>query len=761
MNVRAHIVARHVSVARHASVARHTRVARYAILIGVALLYLCSTVSPVTSQTPTGISGLDIVLVIDESGSMWEGNDPQIKGDDGQVTNPGWRIVGANLLAEWLGVDQSGAQHQLSVIMFGTDAKIVWPLQPIQDTSAQEGFHQALSDAHTYLGATDILEVLRLAKGELDKGRTDPNVKRIVIFLSDGKCEPKPVTTRAETEQCNQDIRELVQREFVQAGYPIFTIALTSDAFKQDPDNTIYKNVWQEMAVVTSGEYFEPVKAERELLDAYVSILQRLFGLAIQNPPPPVDAPTELTFDVPDNLLQVAFAIIKYQLGIQTIITRPDGTVVQPGDSGVQYFGSPLTDSYGISRPTPGKWTVKLTGRGKVSVINIPYPKTRYLVERLSPAAAHPQGKPMDISVRVLDVDQQPKSLQELSVAVGLPDGTSVPLPLNPAGASSVGSYAGVLEDTHQLGTYVLNFDGKQDNTSLSDQQTIKVVAAPWIKIVEPVLGNPYPGDVPLLVQAQLMYNTAPLTDLNSKDQFEVIARLVRPDGQVVDTQFLRLQSGGIFSGSLNASGDGDYIVRTQLSYLSESGEQFQDVSELAVSVSGLAPTAVPPTAVPTPSPPPEPAKPLNPAVIAGIAGGLVVLALLGLVIVWWRSKPALVGSLEVEGVPYALRGKRSITLGADPHNRILVQGQGVLPRHAELRPVGSGRNAQVIIRSLDRNNPVLVNGLEVPSHTLQDEDKITVGDQTLTYSGPERFDELSSTLADGDKAGGSGDWKF
>jgi hypothetical protein len=43
----------------------------------------------------------------------------------------------------------------------------------------------------------------------------------------------------------------------------------------------------------------------------------------------------------------------------------------------------------------------------------------------------------------------------------------------------------------------------------------------------------------------------------------------------------------------------------------------------------------------------------------------------------------------------------------------------------------------------------------------LQDDDKITIGDQTLIYSGPTRFDDLASTLADGDKAGESGDWKF
>ena len=58
-----------------------------------------------------GVTNLDIVLVIDESGSMWERNDPQIFNPDGTVKNPGWRIVAANLLAQWLATDPVSYTH--------------------------------------------------------------------------------------------------------------------------------------------------------------------------------------------------------------------------------------------------------------------------------------------------------------------------------------------------------------------------------------------------------------------------------------------------------------------------------------------------------------------------------------------------------------------------------------------------------------------------------------------------------------------------
>ncbi len=711
-------------------------------------------IAPAAAQTAVqGVTNLDIVLVIDESGSMWERNDPQIFNADGTVKNPGWRIVAANLLAQWLATDQSGAQHQLSVIMFGTDAKVIFPLQEIHSRESQAAYQKALKDNHDYLGATDIVEAMRLARTELDKARTGDDVKRAVVFLSDGVCEPKPVTSTAERRQCERDLRELVQRDFAAAQLPIFTIALTSDAFKQDPSNTVYKNVWQEMAATTGGDYYEPVQAERELLEAFVGILQRLFGLPIQAPPPPVDAPTELAFEVAPDLLQIGFTTIKYEPGIEMTVIRPDGTVVEITDPGVQYSSSALTESYSISRPPAGTWTVRLSGRGKVILVTVPFSKNKFIIERQRPAPTHPQGKPMDISVRVLDVDQIARAAQQLTVQITLPDGTSTSAALIASGQS----YIARLDNTTQAGVYTLRFAGSVANADgsvfeISDQQSIQVAALPWLQIVTPQAGLNYPNNLPVPVQTQLMLGAQPLTQPNPDDQFEVVARLRRDNGQTIDTQFLRPASGGIFSGTVVAGADGNYVVRAELDYRAASGEIFKDATEAPVSVSGV---FVPIT--PTPVPPPAPPEPPSPLWIGGMVGLLLLAGIVAMLVMWQRSKPDLVGSIEVAGVPYALRGKRPVTVGADPKSRILIQGIGVLPRHAELRPMGSPKRPRVVIRSLDPNHPVLVNGMEVPSQTLENGDVVKVGDQTFTYFGPEQFDDLASLTADG-SAGG---WNF
>ena len=523
---------------------------------------------------------LDVVLIIDQSGSMWERNDPRLLARDGSVKNPGWRIAAANLLAEWLATDQSGARHQLSVIMFGTGARVVFPLQDIQSEQSLAAFQAALAENHRNLGATNIPDALRLAKGELNAGRPAPAARKAVILLSDGVCEPKPETSAQERQVCEQDIRELIQRDFGQAGdLPIYTIALTAEAFRQSRANSLYKNLWQEIAFTTQGDYYEPAQAEQELLASVVSILQRLFELPIQDMPPPSDVPAELTVELPAHLEQVVFTAVKYDPGIGMTVTRPDGTPVEPGVPGTRHAKSSLTESYGVSQPHDGLWTVKLSGRGKAVLIAVPYAGFRPAIDHARPGAVHPQGKPMRVEVRVIGAGQAAQAPDEFEAVVALPDGTNIPLALEASG----GRYTGVLEDTSQLGTYLLRYSGRVGERAFSDQHSVQVLAAPWLQVIASQAGRNELSRPEVQVQAQVMLGELPMERLDPEDRVEVIARLTALDGRTVDTQFLRPAANGLYSGTLLAAGDGDYIVRALLSYAPASGERFEDSAEAAV----------------------------------------------------------------------------------------------------------------------------------------------------------------------------------
>jgi hypothetical protein len=508
------------------------------------------------------------------------------------------------MLAEWLATDQSGAQHQVSVIMFGTNAKLVFPLHEVLSAEAQAAYKKALTDNNQPMGGTNIIEALKLAKAELDKGRSGPNDKKALIFLSDGVCEPINNTTDAQRQQCEQDIRQLVQSEFgAGKSGPIFTIALTSDAFKQDPNNHIFKNLWQEISVTTGGDYYEPAEAGSALLDSFVKILQQLFGLPIQSPPPAVDSPTVMTVTLPNDLLQAGFTLIKYGQGISMTLTRPDGVTLDPSSPGTRHSMSEWTESYNISSPPGGIWVAHIGGSGKVILLSVPFTQNRFSVDLTQPAAAHPQGKPMAMEVRVLDTNRVSQTVQSMQVEVRLPGGTTTTLPMLASG----NVYTALMSNTEELGTYVLHFTGAVKENTFSAQQSVRVVTAPWFKFVEPQVGGIYTANLAIPVRVQVMLDTAPLAALNPGDQFETSVRLLTTDGQIPDMQFLHPSGGGVYSGTLTAGSAGAYLSQAQLRYTSATGERFEDSAQVAFDVTGKTQAVV----QPSPTAPPVYATPL------------------------------------------------------------------------------------------------------------------------------------------------------
>ena len=565
------------------------------------VLAVVTATGSASAETLPGVTNLDVVLILDQSGSMAY-NDPPVLAPDGSVRSPGWRFVSASLLADWLGIDHTGGRHQMSVVMFGTDAKVIFPLQEIHSVNARATLKKVLAENNRSYGTTDILKALRVARAELDKGRSDANVKRVVIFLSDGQCQPTEPPNISETIDCNRQVRALVHREFADGTRPIFTIALTSDATKGGPDNTIYKNLWQEIATTTGGDYYEPVKAGQELMDAMVQIQQRLFGLPAQRPSPPVDAPKSVSFDVPANLAQVSFSVIKFDPAITVTLTRPDHKLATSNDTGIDYSRSDFTESYNALKPDAGQWTVDLTGRGQASVVMVPFINAVTVVDRLTPLAAHPQGKPMSIRVRVLDGNQKPTQLPDLTVALRQPDDVESRVRLQPDGTA----YTGLFSNTGQIGTYQLGFSTLQGSQQLASQQ-VRVVAAPWIMLSGQDRDRFTQGNQPAIVRALVMSNKLPIGELKQGERLEVLMRLANASGQVVDSQVARAEPGGVFTATLTHTGNGRYSAQAQLSYVSPAGETFSDVAEMPFVVNGVAEFV--PAATATAQPAPVPVK--------------------------------------------------------------------------------------------------------------------------------------------------------
>ena len=703
----------------------------------------------VLASTPSSVPNLDIVLVMDESWPMWAKSDPP------NDLNQGWRVVMAKLFADILGIDQSNASHRLSVILYGNDAILGQPFTDVQDTFDRSNFKENLDSIHATTHwdknyyYTNIPAALSLAYNELDTNGRE-NAQKVIIILSDGTCELPSATDQA---QCNQKMRQIV-KDHSNNQYPIYTIAFTSKA-PSAGDSTIYANLWQEIAAQTGGEYYQPNKADSDLLAVYYQIVHSLINLPAQSPSTQAIAPSKQPFTVPPNQMQIVFTIVKNNNKMTESIIRPNGIPVKTTDPDVKASSSSLTDSCSIKNPDPGTWYVELNGNGQATIQFITFPLESLRVIHQTPSGiVFPAGKPMDISVQIVNAMGDLQTIPGLTVNITFPDGTATTLPLTKSNSIT---YSALLENTTQTGHYALHFMAN----GVDDLQNIEVINALWIKIIEPVPGMEYPVNNPLRVRAQMMMglNPATMADLNNKS-ISVLAQLLDLDKKSIDMLQLNAEGNGIFSKDMNIAVQGNYELIVTMDLTNPSGEEFKDIATTSVKAGNIpvaTPTGIPPTIISTSTVIPShvsssPNLPSFIAFLGWISGFLILIGLGGYGLLWF-NKPSLIGTLDAGGMqaPIPLSGKGSVFFGSDPHCAIIIQGEGILPKHAELHPVGKRNNPKVEIRSINSSKPIIINGIETLSQTLRNEDKIRIGNSDYTYNGPpepEDF-ELDSTSAD------------
>jgi hypothetical protein len=491
---------------------------------------------------------------------------------------------------------------------------VVFPLQLLNTPQAQTAWQTAITQNHTNMEATNILPALQLAKHELDRGSTSPYAKKLVIFLSDGVCEPVAQTTVPQRRACEESLRTVMRQDYVQgSGYPITSIALTSDAWTQDPQLAPknLKNLWQEMSVKTGGDYYEAVQAEGDLIAVIAKIQQHIFGFT--EPPSSIlySAPGSKTVTLPVKLSQVTFSIVSDDPGVQTSITRPDGTAVKVTDPGTQFFTNGLVQTVNVAYPMSGDWTVSSNGAGKVALFLTPDERVHVSIETYQPTGFHAQFKPMEIRARVLDPNHTLRGIQDFKLTVTLPDGRQVSPALEPVG----NYYRALLQDTSITGTYALVYSGTLGTLPFNQRYSVDVKTIPWLRVDSPGAGQNYRGAIPLLAQAML--GNQPLAVPANSDTSAAVAHLVSADGFEPDSALIQPGDLSVYSRTLYAATAGAYTVRINLPY-SNNGISYLDTTEVSLSNLGgyvpvqtpiptvVIPAATPVVAIPAPEAPPQ-----------------------------------------------------------------------------------------------------------------------------------------------------------
>jgi hypothetical protein len=728
---------------------------------------------PVSADSDGLVPNLDIVLVIDESGSMMRPGTDQ--NDPGEGGHNGWRFVMADMFTQnWLGLDQSGAQHRVGVVLFGSDAvSVPGGLTPVSDGAR---LSSEIDRLHDDMNGTNYMRALEAAQQMLSTAR--PDAKKAIIFLSDGVCEDTSIMY--STEQCVVDVRG----ELTGIDVPIYTIAFTSSAFAQQGGYTYLTNLLEEMASNTGGLYFKAEKDKYNLMLQYDAIMRHLMGLPEGEPGESKSVPPEgmdVPFTIESNVFQVIVTVFKDE-GVTEKLFMPDGTEVPCGNNastGVLCRGNANAVSFSITNPAVGDWRVRLDGRGQAMIRKIIFPKN-IIIKQADFQNPWPAGKPFETSFQIIDEKNEDMEVSNVSLTLTKPDGSIEPVELQ---KNSEQHYWIRYADTQMVGDYAFTITRQDqgDDISINYPFTVSVKNIPWLNVVQPNSSSEYPTNLPLDIYAQVMvgtdvYSPAP-TD---KVDIEVYV-LNQADLGEMGHVFLEFGDNNTFKGQVSNLPMGDYFAAVTLNHTLASGESFMDSQQVnfivgaavdptatteptATTIVTEAPTDTPvPADTKTPFPPkPEPTPTfcdLNPdakecdktPLILGIIGGIVALGAAAGGFFWYRGKPALTGNMDIgNGAMLPLSGKRPITIGSDPKSGVSLFGQGVAAKHATLRPTSGG----VELTAVDpMNAPVKLNGTETSYAILQDGDTIEIGDQKLTYStiqgfdaGPQNFDPGDST---------------
>ncbi len=699
---------------------------------------------------------LDLMIVVDHSTSMCcppTRNDPNAE-----------RMRFARLFVSLLGVDQLGTDYRLGFVYFGTDANLIAPLSPVAQTADREALFNRIGldqDAPNMIW-TDIAQALRVARAELEQnGR--PTAKKAVVLLTDG--EP-----RLDGWQGSPNLDQLLDayinelRAYIDGQWgdniPLFTVAFSQEAFKEDPDYQVYKNLYEELAYLTGapGDHgYQEARSADDLGQIYFNIISSLLGIEGLTLEPPVPVPVTKQFQIDSGLAQIIFVVLKDNPDIAVTVTDPSGNVIVCGPGGTPNVAcgrSQREESIGITTPQPGIWTVSLTGQGFIRLEVVRFrPDDKYGFRLVSPTKPHPAGKPLEI---IVTVEERGTSatvpVENAFVRVVYPSLVeTAPLAL---GFIGDGQYAAILEDTREPGDYKLIFTGDVAGGPIETEGMINVRPVPWVRIERPT-GGGHPLNQPVDVVGQLMWGDRPQEQFDASWALTASANLEGPDGRPRPARPLDPAADGTFSGQFDPPGvEGEYIVELSVMIETTGGEQITDVTRGRFGVGAAFNPAPPPTAVPTQAPAPTPApaptrepRETNPVAVAGGGfGGLLLVGLAAAGIYAYR-RPKLSGDVNVEGASggfYSLKGRKPATIGSGPRSTIRLDGEDIAAAHAEFRPRGNGVELASLVGEGGDYAAVLARGESersfhvVPgTHDMRHGDLIKIGGNTLYYTNP------------------------
>lgn len=180
--------------------------------------YLTNEVTQTVSVKP-----LDIVLVLDQSGSMaynFDGND---KGSPSERCQYAMKQAVNSFIEKATSADGT---HNMAIVTFGTDVKVLnsgWTKVNTEGAQALTSAINGLSDKPT--GATNVGAGMQKAQELMNSAKSDTNRQKVVIVFTDGV----PTTTNEfDTDVANSAIT--ASKSMKDAGVTVYTVGIFNGA---------------------------------------------------------------------------------------------------------------------------------------------------------------------------------------------------------------------------------------------------------------------------------------------------------------------------------------------------------------------------------------------------------------------------------------------------------------------------------------------------------------------------------------------------
>lgn len=306
----------------------------------------------------------DIVLVIDQSGSMWDcgnrGTDPDFL-----------RVDAAQLFIQYLGADAGSSRYRVALLHFGGTVRIMAPFTELSDDSARTALINATSNPEP-IGWTNPLTALATAQDLLSTSAL-PGSRRVVLLMTDG--EPAwPADQRVDRTAYRQQLQQLAEQFAAEETDLFFVHLRATDTPCGQRAITDWLDLWQQMSDLTPyGALYTATQAD-DLVPIYHAVVRNLTGASdsqtlVQAADLPTDQPLQVSVPVTEPLASMTLVTVKGDPATAVVVQDPNGQLIAPTSSGVSVVGiQTKQEIWRIEQPTQGLWQVLLTGSGKVTV---------------------------------------------------------------------------------------------------------------------------------------------------------------------------------------------------------------------------------------------------------------------------------------------------------------------------------------------------------------------------------------------------------